>query len=128
MLGSQTLSLRIVYLEDNPLIAFHVEQMIEDLGHVPVATLDSFVALRDLSEIEADCALIDIDLADGRTGPDAASWLAERGIPGIFVSGQRDLAEANADRVLACLIKPVALSELRDALERVPRIRSENEA
>lgn len=121
MSGSHQAPLRIVYLEDNPLIAFHVEQMIEDLGHVHTATLESFAALRDLPSIKADCALIDIDLADGCTGPAAAGWLAERGIPGIFVTGQRDLAEAHADRVLAYLIKPVALSELQEALEHIPR-------
>jgi DNA-binding NtrC family response regulator len=123
MSGSNQAQLRIVYLEDNPLIAFHVEQMIEDLGHIHIATLESFSALRDLPAIEADCALVDIDLADGCTGPAAASWLAERGIPAIFVSGQRDLAEANADRVLAYLIKPVAMGELQAALEHVPHAR-----
>ena len=76
MSRSHQAPLRIVYLEDNPLIAFHVEQMIEDLGHIHIATLDSFAALRDLPVIEADGALIDIDLADGCTGPEAASWLA----------------------------------------------------
>ena len=121
MSGANQVALRIVCLEDNPLIAFHVEQMIEDLGHIHTATVESFAALRDFPAIEADCALIDIDLVDGCTGPAAASWLAERGIPGIFVTGQRELAEANADRVLAYLIKPLTLGELQAALEHIPR-------
>ena len=127
MSRSHQAPLRIVYLEDNPLIAFPDEQMIEDLGHIHIATLDSFAALRDLPVIEADGALIDIDLADGCTGPEAASWLAERGIPGIFVSGQRDLAEAHADRVLAYLIKPVTMSDLQKALDRIVHSRRADE-
>lgn len=111
--------LRILCLEDNPLIAFHVEQMIEDLGHFPVATLDSFTELQALPEVEADCALIDIDLADGCTGPDAAHWLHQRDIPGIFVTGQKEIAEANAGLVMGYLIKPVAMESLKRVLDQL---------
>lgn len=111
--------LRILCLEDNPLIAFHVEQMIEDLGHLTVATLDSFTDLQALPDVQADCALIDIDLADGCTGPDAAQWLRQRGIPGIFVTGQKEIAEANAELVTGYLIKPIAMDGLKSVLDEV---------
>ncbi len=110
--------MRILCLEDNPLIAFHIEQMIEDLGHVPELTLSSFAELKAMPELAVDCALIDIDLADGRTGPAAAKWLREREIPGIFVTGQQDLAEKNAALVVDCVVKPVSLEGLAGALER----------
>jgi len=109
--------LRILCLEDNPLIAFHVEQMIEDLGHLPIATLDSFTELQALPDVQADCALIDIDLADGCTGPDAAQWLRQRGIPGIFVTGQKEIAEANAEHVTGYLVKPIAMEGLKRVLD-----------
>jgi CheY-like chemotaxis protein len=111
--------LRILCLEDNPLIAFHVEQMIEDLGHLPVATVDSFAELQALPEVEADCALIDIDLADGCTGPDAAQWLRQRGIPGIFVTGQKEIAEANAELVIGHLVKPITIEGLKRVLDQI---------
>jgi AmiR/NasT family two-component response regulator len=80
--------LRIFYLEDNPLIVFHVEAMVEDLGHVFVGSARSFADLvKELNTVEVDGVLVDIDLADGRTGPAAAMWLRERGIPSIFVTG-----------------------------------------
>lgn len=117
--------LRILCLEDNPLIAFHVEQMIEDLGHLPIATLDSFAELQALPDLQADCALIDIDLADGCTGPDAAQWLRQRGIPGIFVTGQKEIAEANAELVTGYLVKPIAMEGLKRVLDEfVARPRS----
>jgi CheY-like chemotaxis protein len=108
--------LRILCLEDNPLIAFHVEQMIEDLGHLPVAMLDSFAELQALPDVQADCALIDIDLADGCTGPEAAQWLRQRGVPGIFVTGQKEIAEANAELVTGYLVKPIAVEGLKRVL------------
>lgn len=111
--------LRILCLEDNPLIAFHVEQMIEDLGHLPVAMLDSFAELQALPDVQADCALIDIDLADGCTGPDAAQWLRQRGIPGIFVTGQKDIAEANAELVTGYLVKPIGMEGLKRVLDEL---------
>src|SRR4051812_8695262 len=81
--------LRIFYLEDNPLIVFHVQSMIEDLGHVFAGSLGSFAELKDsIDKFEMDGALIDIDLTDGRTGPAAAAWLLSRGIASIFVTGQ----------------------------------------
>lgn len=111
--------LRILCLEDNPLIAFHIEQMIEDLGHRPDLTLASFAELEVHCDLAIDCALIDIDLADGRTGPAAARWLHERGIPAIFVTGQGDIADANMAFAVGCVMKPISLESLASALTHV---------
>ncbi len=111
--------LRILCLEDNPLIAFHVEQMIEDLGHLPVLTLGSFAELQKQTALEVDCALIDIDLVDGRTGPDAAKWLKERQIPGLFVTGQYEIASHFSDLVRGILVKPISTDSLGLELERL---------
>jgi DNA-binding response OmpR family regulator len=111
--------LRIFYLEDNPLIVFHVEQMVEDMGHVFTGSLDSFGELQEkFSEIEMDGALIDIDLTDGRTGPLAAAWLCERGIPSIFLTGQKEVAEEHSDLSLGIITKPISESELAEKLQR----------
>jgi CheY-like chemotaxis protein len=111
--------LRILCLEDNPLIAFHIEIMIDDLGHCAQLTLASFAELMVISELAIDCALVDIDLADGRTGPAAAQWLKERGIPAIFVTGQEDIAAANAALVVDSVIKPVSPQSLAAALAQI---------
>lgn len=119
MLEFTNRSLRVLCLEDNPLIAFHLEQLIEDLGHVPMLTLSSFSELKKVSELSADCALIDIDLVDGRTGPEAAKWLRGKGVPSIFVTGQRELAEDYADRVVGILSKPISQEDLEEALSMI---------
>jgi CheY-like chemotaxis protein len=116
---SFTRSLRILHLEDNPLIAFHIEQMIEDLGHIPAATFSSFAELEAAPELAVDCAFVDIDLSDGRTGPDAVRWLRERGVPSIFVTGQVEIAHANSELVVAFVAKPVSMNNLASALEKI---------
>jgi CheY-like chemotaxis protein len=110
--------MRIFYLEDNPLIAFHVEHLIEDLGHTFAGTLNSFELLKArFAELEMDVALVDIDLADGRTGPDAASWLGERSIPCFFLTGQDQIAQEAGHLVLGIISKPVTLQDLAEKLD-----------
>ena len=110
--------LRIFYLEDNPLIVFHVEAMVEDLGHVFAGSLPSFVALKSsIDQIEMDAALIDIDLADGSTGPTAAAWLHERGIASLFVTGQEHVAAEHTAVSLGTISKPIELNDFAAKLE-----------
>ncbi|MEG3126011.1 response regulator [Sphingomonas sp. GB1N7] len=116
--------LRVFCLEDNPLIVFHLEQMIEDLGHIFAGSLDSFIELqRQASSYDMDCALVDIDLADGPTGPSAMAWLLDRAIPAVFVTGQAEIAADFADISVGTVGKPIsrdtlaaALLKLREAL------------
>jgi CheY-like chemotaxis protein len=114
-------SLRVFCLEDNPLIVFHLQYAIEDLGHVFAGSAESFADLQaGFADLRIDCALVDIDLADGRTGPAAAAWLAARHIPAIFVTGQDGVAAEHAGTVVAVVSKPVLVGALSDALDRVP--------
>lgn len=110
--------LRVFYLEDNPLIVFHVETMIEDLGHIFVGSASSFSELVEIIDgLQVDGVLVDIDLADGRTGPDAAAWLHERGIPALFVTGQELIAAEFPSTALALVKKPVLVPDLAEKLE-----------
>lgn len=105
--------LRIFYLEDNSLIAFHVEALLEELGYVFAGSLASFVDLkRNFTSLHMDAALVDIDLADGRTGPAAAAWLKERGIPSMFLTGQGPTAEVNTSLVVGIVRKPLDPADL----------------
>lgn len=110
--------LRIFYLEDNPLIIFHVEAMIEDLGHIFAGSADSFTELKQtIDAYKFDGALVDIDLADGRTGPAAAAWLRDKGIPVLFVTGQEAIADEFSGAALGLVRKPVASADLAAKLE-----------
>ncbi len=110
--------LRIFYLEDNPLIVFHVEAMIEDLGHVFAGSAGSLAELiAGFDTFPMDAALVDIDLADGRTGPAAAAWLQERGVPSIFVTGQVGVAADYPLLSLGTINKPILAPDLAAKLE-----------
>jgi DNA-binding response OmpR family regulator len=110
--------MRILYLEDNPLIAFHVEQMIEDAGHTSVGSLASFSELKEaFAGLKFDAALVDIDLADGPTGPDAAAWLHSHGIPLLFVTGQSQVASQHTDISLGWIEKPISGADFAHKVE-----------
>jgi len=110
--------LRILYVEDNPLIVFHVEVMIEDLGYIFAGSAGSFAELvAEFDTFEVDAALVDIDLADGRTGPAAAAWLQERGIPSIFVTGQMRVAAEYPQLSLGTIAKPISTQDLAEKLK-----------
>lgn len=118
--------LRILCVEDNPLIAFHLEHVIEDLGDTCAGSVDSFADLQ-MQPLDFAAALVDIDLADGPTGLAAARWLTEQGIPCAFVTGQTDIAEQHPDLAVAVVAKPVtdesmarAVGELRRAVQISP--------
>jgi CheY-like chemotaxis protein len=113
-------TLRVFCLEDNPLIVFHLEQMIEDFGYVFAGSAESFADLRaQWSSLRMDCALVDIDLADGRTGPSAVDWLSARGVPAVFVTGQEDVAGEHSQSVIAIVSKPIAAVALSAALKAI---------
>lgn len=113
----QGLPLRVFCVEDNPLIVCHLEMMIEDLGHVFAGFTESFADLQAQTDPSAmDCALVDIDLADGPTGPAAVAWLAANGIPSAFVTGQERIAEQHCNAVVSIIGKPVTEACLEASL------------
>jgi DNA-binding LytR/AlgR family response regulator len=110
-------SLRLLYIEDNPLLVFHLEAMIEELGHVLAGSFASFAELKTgFGALEVDAALVDIDLIDGRTGPAAVAWLKERGVPSLFVTGQTQVAAEYPGLALDTIGKPLTAQDLADCL------------
>lgn len=117
---ARTRQLRVFCIEDNPLIVLHLEMLIEELGHIAAGSSDSFVDLR--SRIEApdfDLALVDIDLADGRSGGDVVVWLEARGCPSILITGQEHLAKMYSEISAGVIVKPVSQELLARALTAI---------
>jgi two-component system, response regulator PdtaR len=123
---------RILIVEDEPLVAFDNENMLQDAGYQVVATVDSFAdAALVIESEEIDLVLTDISLAGEGDGTDVARAAAAKGISVLFVTGHPS-AEAQS-LALGCLAKPYsekvllgALTALDDhvqgkALKRVPR-------
>ncbi|HUD50313.1 response regulator [Parvibaculum sp.] len=113
--------MRILIVEDEVLIAMHLEMMLEDFGHQPcgIAT-DPQEALALAASEQPDLALMDVRLARGTSGIEAARLLHESiGLRCLFVSGNIDdqmKAAVRACNPLGFAGKPVLPETLRKAL------------
>lgn len=119
--------MRVLVVEDEPIIALNIQTVLLDLGYRPVgpaASLDEAAALIDQRKFDA--AILDVTLPDGESYGLAES-LVERGIPIMFATGRQielpspQLADAPS------ISKPFDLAELERSLailhEKVQRVR-----
>ena len=80
---------RILLCEDDPILAIDLSAQIAALGHVvlgPVANAQAAFDIADRDQIDA--AVIDLHLADGRSGPAIARDMHARGKPILLCSGR----------------------------------------
>jgi len=85
---SQQMAGRVMIIEDEPIIAMDLQNIVEGLGHQVVgiaATRTEATTL--MARTEADLVLADIQLADGSSGIDAVKdILADHDLPVVFVT------------------------------------------
>ncbi|MEP2681835.1 MAG: response regulator [Sulfitobacter sp.] len=119
-----TATLKVLVVEDNIFIALDLEGQLGELGHdvVGIAATAS-KAIQMARDSVPDLAIVDLQLADGSRGQDAALVLRrEMDIPSIIVSGslhQVTDEERAAIRPLVMLSKPLLSGELGRAIETV---------
>lgn len=108
---------RVLIVEDNPIIAYDISDLVEDTGAEPVGpALDLATGLRLATENQLDAALLDIDLGGEYVWP-IAEALDRHEVPYAFVS-----AQCSADmmpegfRARPCIYKPAKPSDIVDAL------------
>lgn len=109
--------LRILLVEDEPIIAMTAEDMLDALGCVVVATaatLDEAVAASAARDF--DVAMLDINL-NGVASLPLADTLKESGTPFIFTTGYG--AQGTGGHSDAPLVtKPYRITDIEDALAR----------
>ncbi len=109
---------RILIVEDEPLVAFDNENMLQDAGYEVVATVDSFADAALVIDAEAlDLVLTDISLSGEGDGSDVARAAGARGIAVLFVTG--NCPEKVKTLALGCLAKPYSERTLIGALEAI---------
>ena len=106
----------MLVVEDEPLVAMMVEDMLVDLGWTVVGPASSLEeALRRAAEGGFDVALLDVNLNGERSDP-VAELLRARGLPLVFATGYGSSTSTNpAEPVLH---KPYRADQLAAALER----------
>jgi len=109
------MSARVLIVEDEILVAIEIETVLGEMGMEAVGiAADSASALKLASDV--DVALVDINLRDGATGPHIGRELAERGITVLFMTANPEQLGKGVPGTLGVLTKPVADSELRQAI------------
>ncbi|HEV2080706.1 MAG TPA: response regulator [Allosphingosinicella sp.] len=81
---------RVLVVEDSPLIATVLEDMLQDLGCTVVGPIGNMAFAVDLAKTEAmDAAIIDLNIRGGKVYP-VAEVLRDRNIPFLLASGYAD--------------------------------------
>ena len=111
---------RILIVEDEPLVAFDNECLLNEAGYEVTATVDTLAAARKVIETQPlDLVLTDIKLSGDGDGTGVARIARARGVPVLFVSAYC-LEEAEGLGV-GCLAKPYSEKVLKVALEALDR-------
>lgn len=109
--------MRVLVVEDEPLLAMLLEESLAELGHEAVgaaATVDQAQALLD--EAPVDCALLDFTLGEDTTSVPVARRLRDEGTPFAYLSGHVSFEPADGAPDAPLLTKPVSMDALKSVL------------
>ncbi len=109
--------MRILVVEDEALLAMHLEDLVASLGHELCGAAADAAGALALAERELpDLALMDLTLAGGDDGREVACALHARfGIRSVFVTGNPDLLDTAA-APLGVIAKPFRDEEIAAAI------------
>lgn len=116
--------LRILIVEDEPLIAMTVEDMLDELGYSVAGTvgrLDDALAFVRANPV--DGALLDVNLGRDKIDP-VADLLASKSCPFVFATGDGRMGLPSAHAARPWVAKPFRMEDLSRALaEAFPDVR-----
>ena len=109
---------RLLVVEDEPLIAFDTEHVLTDADYEVVATVDRVADAVNVLRSGAgiDLVLVDVHLADG-SGLDVARAAGQAGVPVLFVTGNCPVEATTL--AAGCLSKPYQQRDLIGAIEAI---------
>lgn len=114
--------LKILYLEDEPLVALDTAEHLSTLGFEEVEVASRLKQADKLvEETEFDLALLDINVDRGQTSLELGDMLKEKGTVVIFASGNSGAASSLTTKGHLFLDKPFSLRQLTDKLECVAK-------
>lgn len=109
--------MRILLVEDEVIVAMHLEATLLEEGHRVLGfARDARSAKILASDKRPDLALVDVNLADGETGPEIARHLTGIGIPVLFLTANANLLPDDLAGALGVIPKPVTEHVLRRAV------------
>lgn len=112
-------SKRVLIVEDDVLLAMHLEDLLTELGHEVVCQATRIEMAMELArESDIDFAVLDINVAGTKSFP-VADILCERGIPFAFATGYGAEGLMDGYRDLPTLRKPYAQADLEQAIAQL---------
>lgn len=118
--------LRVLIVEDEPIIAMELEMLLEELeAEVVGIAISAAEAVRYTQAYDPDFITMDINISGDRDGVTAAHEIIEKyGVRSIFISAHADAAtrqRAEPCNQIGWIVKPVSKSDLSDLMTRVKR-------
>jgi DNA-binding response OmpR family regulator len=118
---------RVLIVEDELLVAWHLEALSRELNlEVCAIVPDGDGAIEHAIDLDVDLVLMDIRLAGGMDGVEAARRIRQsRDTPIIFITAHGDVAtRAHVEQIVPgapVLAKPITAQHLRDAIAAASR-------
>ena len=113
-------TMRILVVEDEPLLAMLIEESLVELGHEVVASAATVEqALEAIDAGGIDLALLDFTLADEADAVPVAERLRDRAIPFAYLTGHRSLPVGAGIPKAPLLAKPFTLDQLDGTLREM---------
>jgi len=109
--------LRILIVEDHPVITLALKVALEGMGEEVVGQAVDAAGVRGLDLLGVDLAFVDVNLADGPTGPAIAAQLVERGVSVVFHTSNPEAIPADFTQAVGVLEKPSTLTGLAQAIQ-----------
>jgi len=106
----------VLILEDEPIIAMCLEDMLLDNGAEVIVSGSVTQALAALGRTSPDCAVLDVNLHGVKSYPVAAR-LDELGVPFVFATGYGDAEHPPRFAKWPTITKPYRFSQIREQLE-----------
>lgn len=117
--GAQRRGGRILVVEDEPIVAMTLQDMLSDLGYEvagPAARVPAALALVAAGGLDA--AILDVNMGDGDSYSVAAA-LRERGIPYLFATGYGRQGIEPGHEDVPVLQKPYREAQVEAAIDTI---------
>ncbi|PWW00309.1 response regulator receiver domain-containing protein [Hoeflea marina] len=116
--GHEKTACRVLIVEDQLLIALDLESLVDgSSAGVRVVGMASDLDYAMSFMGKTDIAFVDINLADGPTGPEIGRRLADAGVTVIFMTGNPEQLGDGVAGTLGVLTKPVSAESVQQALD-----------
>ena len=115
-------SRRVLVMEDDGLLAMHITDTLDELGHVvigPFRSVENAMAVIEKETI--DVALLDVNLGNGETSYPVAESLRGRGVPFAFLTGYGENGLIKAFQGCPVISKPINEAHLVRTLRELIR-------